>query len=132
MTLVLGSLKFHAEFYFMNIIKTDLKQLRIDTAKDHMGIVHCRLHGGTTFEKVNFLEAMKEVLDPIDNPRYLLVRQSYLARILRVDYHPVPALIGQNKKHATYYAKKWNRYVGTAKLMYSRNLEEPLRLRNHQ
>ena len=71
---------------------------------------------------------MKEVLGPVDNPRYLLVRQSYLARILRVDYHPVPALIGQNKTYAAYFVKKWNRYVGTAKLVYTRNIEGRLML----
>ena len=88
-----------------------------------MGVVYCRLDGATTVEKRHFLEAMQEVLGPTDNPRYLLVRQSYLGRLLRVDYHPVPAVIGQNKKNAEFFAKRWQRYVGSVKLVYTRSVE---------
>ena len=107
----------------MELIKTNPKNLRIQTVKDKIGVVYCRLDGATTVEKRHFLEAMQEVLGPTDNPRYLLVRQSYLGRLLRVDYHPVPAVIGQNKKNAEFFAKRWQRYVGSIKLVYTRSVE---------
>ena len=43
--------------------------------------------------------------------------------MLRVDYHPVPNLIGQKKKNAEFYTKRWNRYVDKSQLVYTRNVE---------
>ncbi len=107
----------------MELIKTNPKSLRIETVKDKIGIVYCRIDGATNIEKRHFLEAMKEVLGPVINPRYVLVRHSYLGALLRVDYHPVPKVIATNKKYAAFFHKKWDRYVGNTKLIYSRSVE---------
>jgi hypothetical protein len=108
---------------FMGIVRTAPKALRIKTAKDAVGVVHCRLDGATAIERQRFLDAMQQVLGPVDNPRYLLVRRSYLGPLLRVDYHAVPDLIGQNKKFAAHFAKRWARYVGPSGLVYARTVE---------
>ncbi len=107
----------------MDLIKTNPRNLRIETVKDKIGVVYCRLEGATTIERRHFLEAMQDVLGPVDSPRYLLVRQSYLGRLLQVDYHAVPSVLGQNKKNAEFFTKRWNYYVGTATLVYTRSLE---------
>lgn len=107
----------------MELVKTAPHNLRIETLQDTLGVVYCRLDGATTIEKRHFLEAMQEVLGPTDNPRYLLVRQSELGRLLRVDYHPVPTIFGQNKKTAEFFAKRWERRVGSIKLVYTRSVE---------
>lgn len=106
-----------------DLVKTAPAHLRVSAVRDKMGVVHCRLDGATTIEKRHFLDAMQDVLGPVDNPRYLLVRHSYLGRLLRVDYHPVPDILGQNKADAEFFAKRWGRYVGTAKLVYTRTVE---------
>ncbi len=108
---------------FMEIIRTANRSLRIETAKDRVGVAYCRLAGATPIERQYFLDAMQQVLGPVHNPRYLLVRRSTLGRLLRVDYHPVPDLIGQNKKFATHFAKRWKRYVGQSSLVYVRSIE---------
>jgi superfamily II DNA or RNA helicase len=108
---------------YMQLIKTNPKNIRIETAKDGMGIVHCKIDGTTTIETRHFIEAMQEILGSVENQRYLLVRESYLGSILRVDYHPIPRVIGQNKKNALFFEKKWNRYVGGSKLVYTRSTE---------
>jgi superfamily II DNA or RNA helicase len=107
----------------MELIKTHRKKLKIETVKDKMGLVYCRIDGATNIEKRHFLEAMKEVLGPIQNARYVLVRHSYLATILRVDYHPVPKIIAANKQYATFFHKKWSRYIGNTQLIYTRTPE---------
>lgn len=107
----------------MDLMETSPGNLRIETVKDKMGVVYCRLEGATTIERRHFYEAMLEILGPVDNPRYLLVRQSYPGRLLQVDYHAVPEVLGQNKKNAEFFTKNWIRHVGTAELVYARSIE---------
>jgi superfamily II DNA or RNA helicase len=108
----------------MDIIKTNMKNIRLRTEKAAMGsIVFCRIDGVTAYERQHFLEAMQEVLGPTDNPRYVLVRKSYLGSLLRVDYHPVPKIIAQKKENAQFFAKRWNRYIGKSSLIYTRTSE---------
>lgn len=108
---------------FMELIKTNSQNIRLDTVKDNMGVVHCRLEGATAIENKHFMDAMKEVLGAVDDPRYLLIRNSYLGSLLRVDYHPIPKVIAQNKKNVLFFEKKWNRYVGESKFIYTRSIE---------
>src|SRR5690606_25156021 len=91
--------------------------------KDKLGVVYCRLEGATAIERRYFLDAMQEILSPVDNPRYLLVRESYLGRLLRVDYHAVPGVFGQGKTNAVFFAERWNHHVGKADLVYVRTVE---------
>ena len=72
--------------------------------------------------------ALQQVLEPVDNPRYLMVRESRLGPVRRVDYHAVPDLIGQNKKFASHFAHRWNRYVGPSTLVYTRTADGRLTL----
>ncbi|WP_109315282.1 DEAD/DEAH box helicase [Pseudovibrio ascidiaceicola] len=113
---------------FMEHIKTSTQNLRIQSTQNKMGVVYCRLDGATPAERRLFLEAMGEVLGPSENPRYLLVRSSRLGGISRVDYHPVPNSIGQKKKNAEFFAKRWERYIGPSQLIYTRSPEGRLSL----
>ena len=114
--------------HHMNIIKTGLNHMRVESAQDKFGIVYCRLEGATTMERSHFLEALQEVLSPVQNSRYILVRSSMLGRFGRIDYHPVPAVIGQKKENAELFARLWHRYVGSSKLVYTRSVEGRLTL----
>lgn len=55
--------------------------------------------------------AMAEILGPVQNPRYLLVRTSWLGPILRTDYH------------AEAFAALWRSKIGSSQLIYTRNRE---------
>jgi hypothetical protein len=87
------------------------------------GFVSCSLKGGTNRERSIFLDALQEVLGPIENPRYVLVRKSLLGRLMRKDYHTVPAALGKNKDLAEYFRKMWTRHVGPVALVYTRTPE---------
>lgn len=69
------------------------------------------------------MQAMSEALGPVQNPRFLLVRKSWLGRIERADFHAVPTLLGARKADAKVYAEIWNRRVGPSKLVFTRAAE---------
>ncbi len=78
------------------------------------------IDGVTRAEERAFLEALAELLGPVQNPRYRLVRESRLGRAHRADYHAVPALLGARKDLAEYFHHQWQRRIGTSRLVYTR------------
>jgi superfamily II DNA or RNA helicase len=88
-----------------------------------VGDVYVNLDGGTFHEKSVFADCMEEILGPIENPRYLLVRRGTTLGIKRKDYHAVPTRIGVKKEFATVFHQAWQRYVGNADLIYTRTAE---------
>ncbi len=105
-------------------IKTDRNQLKVITKTDEYGGISCYLEGGTTFERSTFLSALEEIVNEIDNPRYVIIRKSsFLSLISQRDYHAVPELVGRNKKYASRFADEWKELVGKCKLVYTRTLE---------
>ena len=67
--------------------------------------------------------AIAEILGPVQNPRYLLVRRSRLGPRLRTDYHAVPALLGVRKEVAERFAELWVERIGQSELVFTRNAE---------
>jgi len=107
----------------IELIRTPYNKLRVKADKDRYGLVSCSLEGGTTYEKSLFLDALQEILGPIDNPRYLLTRKTPLGRLVRQDYHVVPNQIGKKKEYVEFFVKMWKKYVGSTKLIYTRTVE---------
>ena len=101
---------------------TEYNKMRVVVDEGEYGEVFCRMDGGSNREKSVYLEALQEVLNPIQNPRYLLIRKSmWWNRFTRKDYHAVPAVIGAKKEYAEYFAKMWSSHVGSMRLVYTRN-----------
>ncbi|MEM7702238.1 MAG: DEAD/DEAH box helicase family protein [Pseudomonadota bacterium] len=69
------------------------------------------------------MSAIAEILGPVQNPRYLLVRGSKLGFIGRTDYHAVPSNLGHRKESAETFAELWNKRVGASQLIYTRSSE---------
>lgn len=69
------------------------------------------------------MQAITEVLGPVQNPRYLLLRRSRLGWRTRTDYHAVPAELGAKKEWADRFAKLWAERVGSSSLVFLRNPE---------
>ncbi|PDS78009.1 DEAD/DEAH box helicase family protein [Rhizobium sp. L43] len=109
--------------HHMGVIKTELGKMSVEATLDENGIIYCRLEGATTIERSRFLDTLREVLVPPQNPRYILVRRSTFWRLKRVDYHAVPSLIGRKREDAVYFATLWNRYVGDSDLIYTRSVQ---------
>ncbi|MFQ5833482.1 MAG: DEAD/DEAH box helicase family protein [Candidatus Thorarchaeota archaeon] len=102
-------------------IRTKYHELRIVVEEQEYGFVYCHIEGGRNREKSVYLEALQEILNPIENPRYLLVRRTWLRRkIARTDYHAVPTVIGTKKMNAECFADMWKKHVGRMDLVYTR------------
>jgi len=69
------------------------------------------------------MQGLAEVLGPVQNPRYLLVRRSWLGLRQRTDYHAVPAVLAARKEAAERFASLWREQVGGAQLVFARTPE---------
>lgn len=106
---------------------------RIDASRNKDGTVFCWIGGGAGKEQATFLRALREILSPIDNPRYLLARRK-IWRILREDYFAVADVLARKKGVAEFFAQRWRGLVGPEQLVFTRTPEGRkllLRARNH-
>lgn len=109
------------------------EKFRVYGDRNKDGTVFCWIGGGTGKEQAVFLRALREVLRPIDNPRYLLARRK-IWRFFREDYFAVPEVLARKKEFAEEFARLWTRLVGPVELVYTRTPEGRatlLRARNH-
>lgn len=108
----------------VGLVTTEARNLRVRTEPlpDKTGAV-CFLDGGTTYEKTVFLEALAEVVNPIEDPRYVLIRKSLLGWWVRRDFHAVPTILARQKETAAYFAGQWKKTVGPMELVYTRTPE---------
>ncbi|HQI27649.1 MAG TPA: DEAD/DEAH box helicase family protein [Sedimentisphaerales bacterium] len=104
-------------------VETDFARLRVVASRLGFGLVGCSLQGGSTRERSVFLEALQELLGPVEDPRYLLIRRSSRGWFARKDYHSVPRALGKNKETAEHLRKMWSLRVGPADLVYTRTPE---------
>ncbi|WP_413531660.1 DEAD/DEAH box helicase family protein [Empedobacter brevis] len=105
-----------------NLLSDELRESNILTTVDKKGNISCSLLSATTFDKAIFLDALENILNPIDNPRYFIERKSELMNLFKQrDYHAVPEIIGQHKKKAEYFHQQWLQFVGDAELHYTRS-----------
>lgn len=109
--------------FHMGLIRTDIYKMTVVTEQNKYGEVLCTVQGGTFYEKNLFLDSLQEILDPIENPRYIILRTSWLGILKTTDYHTVPREIGTKKKSAEYFEKMWRKYVGPCELIYTRTKE---------
>lgn len=108
-------------------------EFRVYADRNGDGTVFCWIGGGTGKEQATFLRALREILSPIDNPRYLLARRR-IWRIFREDYFAVPDALARKKEFAEMFTQRWKRLVGPVELVYTRTPEGRkvlLRARNH-
>jgi hypothetical protein len=105
------------------LIKTSLKQagLRVQEEKGELFVICANLPAD---ENNLFIQSLQEFLDPVENPRYLLVRQTrFLKRIKQTDYFAIPSAISPNKKGVALFERLWFRYIGPCKIVYTRTAE---------
>ncbi|HZP04982.1 MAG TPA: hypothetical protein VFB43_08785 [Terracidiphilus sp.] len=115
-TAVLEALKYEGS---INSTSSDF-QVHADHNRD--GSVYCWIGGGTGRDQAIFLRALREVLRPVENPRYLLARKTFW-RFFREDYFAVPDLLARKKDCAEVFARNWRSRVGSVQLVYTRTPE---------
>ncbi|UOQ48692.1 hypothetical protein MUN88_00570 [Gracilibacillus caseinilyticus] len=93
----------------IGIIHTPMKQNKIIIHKEDSGGLSGYLEHSTTQEQKLFIEALAQLLDPIENPRYILHRQSGKCLWIRHDYHAIPDGIGRKKEHVEVFLRNWKK-----------------------
>ncbi|NMO94375.1 DEAD/DEAH box helicase family protein [Paenibacillus lemnae] len=87
------------------------------------GMVVCRMEGGSTQEQLLFLDSLQQLVAPINNPRYLIYRESRAGLLTRRDYYAVPEAIDRRKEDAERFYALWIQRIGPAELIYTRTTE---------
>ena len=88
--------------------------------------VECGIENATVREKTLFAEAMGELLSPIGNPRYLLIRSLSVfgfTRRLSAQSYACPALLGVKKETAELFRKELEKSGDRFELVYTRSAE---------
>ncbi|MBR6301799.1 DEAD/DEAH box helicase family protein [bacterium] len=108
--------------YYLGYIKTSLHNVGISVSDTDYLYVSCK--NLQTEENNLLIKAIQEFLDPIENPRYLLIRKNtFMGAVRQVDYFAIPSIISQNKKSVQIFESLWKKYIGNCEMFYTRNLE---------
>ena len=104
------------------MLKTPRKHLSLHYADAGNGKSTCCLQGGSLNESDLFIRCMEEVLDPVDNPRYLIFRphpKRKKARKGEGDFHSVPSALAR-KEQANVLLRHWKKHIGPCELIFTR------------
>lgn len=108
----------------LSFVETSPKDIQIHV-EDVEGVLTCSVRGGKMYEKNLLMDAWGELLDPVQNPRYVLRRfpKKVLGFRRKADYLAVPTEIGKRKEDAEAFCQKWNQQIERATVHYTRTPE---------
>ena len=113
----------HALAYACVINERELDHAQIEIRTSLDGRKDIVVTGISRAAERHVMQAIAEILGPVQNPRYVLVRTTWLGLKRRVDYHAVPAALGARKEYAEHFAQLWRDGVGSSKLVFTRTAE---------
>ncbi len=108
----------------LNIVKPKDKALKLQVKKDSdsESDLNLTLLNSTPKEEHVFMDSIQELMNPIDNPRYLLALDSKASKNDKV-YYAVPTSVSKNKKAAELFLEFWKAELGDAELIFTRNID---------
>lgn len=102
----------------------DISQLKVVASFNKAGVINWILEGATSFESSLFINTLEELVNPVDNPRYLVKRGSWWRSAMGLElFYAVPSNFSDKKVKAACFLKHWEAYMGSAKIIYTRRLE---------
>ena len=108
----------------LNLISTEKSKIELKTAIHYKGDVICTIKGTSELESALFINSLQEIIEPIKNPRYLIIRTNWMRRKFEIqNFYSVPELFGDKKQRCLVFQKHWNNYVGTSEIIYTRNID---------
>lgn len=108
----------------LGYITSDRNEIIIDSYLLGKGDVVCNLVGGNALENSLFAKALSQLLEPIESPRYLVIKTNIFRKRFDVEnFYPVPDLFGDKKENALVFQKHWKAYLGKTKLIFTRSVE---------
>ena len=110
-------------------ITTPVSEIELCIEKFDTGEVSCFISGATAKEESLFVNNLEEIVQRIDNPRYMIAQSGWLQRKFGFsNYFAVPSVFAERKEDAMLFFKYWKTYKGSAKLIFTRNPEGRKRL----
>lgn len=109
---------------YQGLIKSSLKNvgLHVDSSPD--GPIYVSCVNLPAEENNIFIKSLQEFLDPVENPRYILIKhEKFMNHIKQTDYFSVPAIISPNKDSVDIFKSLWEKYIGECQIVYTRNIE---------
>ena len=104
-------------------IKSSLKNVGI-TVNNDSGTLFVSCSNLSSEENNLFIRCLQEFLDPIENPRYLLVKHDvFMERVRQKDYFSIPTVLSANKSSINTFKFLWEKYIGKCDIIYTRNRE---------
>jgi hypothetical protein len=104
---------------YAGVLEGTTSEFRVHADTQDDGTVYCWIAGGTQRDQSVFVRSLREVLRPMEDPRYLLARSGWW-RLIGEDYFSVPNSIARKREGAEYFARQWNSKVGPVQLVYTR------------
>jgi superfamily II DNA or RNA helicase len=101
----------------LDLIRKETPEAVVSTGKENILV---RLVGVSCREESLFVSALREVFDPLQSPRYLLVTKD--------EEFAVPRVLAERKERAEDFARSWRRKVANARLLYVHTAEGKQRL----
>ncbi|PZX13057.1 type III restriction/modification enzyme restriction subunit [Breznakibacter xylanolyticus] len=103
------------------LLQTPVAELKAETGTDLYGSLTCHLKGGTSYDESLFINAIGEIVSPINNPRYVIIRKHQFMGIkTQIDFHAVPEVLGKNKRTADIFLKHWKKQVGATEMVFTK------------
>ena len=109
-------------------IETSSRNMKVNVTKSTEGEFLVSLKGSTFYESSLFSDCLAEILAPIENPRYIVLREGKFLGSARDDYHAVPMKLAAKKEYAQIFYNAWCKHVSLSELIYTRTPEGRKRL----
>ena len=106
-----------------DLLKSSIKNVGLHVMEDH-GRFFVSCSNLPAAENNLFIQALQELLDPVENPRYLLVKHgSFWGKVRQTDYFAIPSILSAKRKSVEMFKQLWEKYIGKCEVVYTRNLE---------
>lgn len=107
-----------------NFFSTPKNQIEMQSYLNANGGAIVSIKGVSEFESALFINAVGQIIQPIENPRYLIVKTNWFRKNLEIEnYYAVPDIFGNKKANILVFEKHWQNHVGKSKIIYTRFLE---------
>ncbi len=105
------------------LIKSSIKNVGLRVTNDD-GMIFVSCSNLPAEENNLFIQSLQEFLDPVGNPRYILIKHStFFGKVKQTDYFSIPAILSSNRQGVNIFKRLWEKYIGECEIVYTRNLE---------
>lgn len=108
----------------LGYITSNRRAISVNSQLLEKGDVVCSLAEANALEDSLFAKALSQLLEPIESPRYLIIKTNRFRKKFDIEnFYPIPEIFGCKKENALVFQKYWTQYLGKNKLIFTRSVE---------